>query len=265
MMKMRCCAIACALLAGSAFAADWRETLTPPVPGRFPPLRPLTAKYVFGWGAVTAAEGTFQFSKTKEGRLQLSLRTKTTGVVRSLWRMDAEHLALAQAATLWPISVRQTEIYKSETETTKADYRREGVERLIETTPAGASRAKKKWFPCANVFDLHTALLFVRSQPLQDGDVYRLPVFPARSLYLTEIRVQGREKLTVAGREYAAIKCDVLLQGVNRDLVLEAHHKFTGASAWISDDADRLLLKIDSEIFVGSVWAELESVTFQKR
>jgi hypothetical protein len=44
--------------------------------------------------------------------------------------------------------------------------------------------------------------------------------------------------------------------------VLAPYPKFKRAYAWISDDADRLLLKVSGEIFVGSVWVELQSVKF---
>jgi len=52
------------------------------------------------------------------------------------------------------------------------------------------------------------------------------------------------------------------LQGITKALTLEPHKKFKEAFAWMSDDRDRLLLKIKAEIFVGSVWAELTSVKF---
>jgi hypothetical protein len=48
--------------------------------------------------------------------------------------------------------------------------------------------------------------------------------------------------------------------GKKRDL--EPHKKFKRASVWISDDADRLLLRIEASIFVGKVFAELQSVQF---
>jgi hypothetical protein len=43
---------------------------------------------------------------------------------------------------------------------------------------------------------------------------------------------------------------------------LEPHKKFRGATIWVSDDAERLILRIDAQIFVGTVFAELQSVRF---
>ena len=51
---------------------------------------------------------------------------------------------------------------------------------------AGSSPPKWRKFKCADVFDLHTALLFTRSQPMGAGDIFRLAVYPARDAYLAE-------------------------------------------------------------------------------
>lgn len=254
--------LAAFLAALPAWADDWRATLSPVQPGRFPPPRPLQAVYRFGWSGITAAEADFKFSNDPRGQLRLNMDTKTIGPVRLLWRLDAQHTAVCDAATLRPISLRQTEIYKRETEATAAEFSQDMVRRRTVVTPSSKPPEKEKRFKCADVFDLQTALLFVRSQRLQAGDRYRLVVFPAKSPYLAEIEVVGRERVKVAAGSFDAIKCRVRLQGVTKKLKLAPHRKFKRAFAWVSDDSDRLLLKISAEIFVGSVWAELQSVRF---
>ena len=260
-MKRRL-AIVFAMLSLSACADDWRSTLTPPQPGGFPPLRAQTATYKFGWGKFTAAQADFDFSKTKDGLLKLTVAAKTTGAVRKLWQMDTQHTALAEAATLRPVSLQQTETYKAKTLIAKVNFGPDKLERWQESKPPASSPAKWRTFKCPDVFDLHTALLFTRSQPMKKGDTYRLVVYPARDAYLAEIAVAGREKLTAGGKEYDAIKCALRLQEITKQLELEPHKKFKRAFIWVSDDRDRLLLKVQAEVFVGSVWTELESVKF---
>ena len=46
---------------------------------------------------------------------------------------------------------------------------------------------------------------------------------------------------------------------------LEPYKKLKRAYAWLSDDRDRMLVKIEADIFVGSVWAELKSVEFEPK
>jgi hypothetical protein len=252
----------CCLFVLPLRADDWRATLNPPQPGNFLPPRPLKAVYRFGWGAITAAQANFDFSKAPHGLYQLNMTTQTTGLVRTMWKMDSQHTAYCTASTLRPIRLQQTEAYKSETQTTKTEFSAEGARRTTQVTPSTEPPDKEHRFKCPNVFDLQSALLFVRSQRLQPGDHYRLVVFPSKAAYLADIEVLGREKLKVPAGSYDAIKCQLHLQGIDKHMELEPHKKFKRAYAWLSDDRDRLLLKIEAEIFVGSVWTELQSVQF---
>ena len=59
-------------------------------------------------------------------------------------------------------------------------------------------------------------------------------------------------------------KLELKLRRITKKLELEPHAKFKRATAWLSDDRDRLLLKIQAEVSVGSVWTELESVQFRE-
>ena len=245
-------------------AADWQDTLTTRR-GNFPALRPLTAHYEFGWSGFKAAEADTVYSKTKGGRLQLDITGRTTGAARALWRLDTKASSTCNPATLHPIKVQQTETYSNKSLTTTVDFTAQGPATLRVPNPPDATKPKVKKFKFPEVHDLHSALLFVRSQPLKQGETVRLCVFPAGSPYLAEITVTGRETIKVAGEKRAAIRCDLRLQSVQKDFTLKPHQKFKKATAWVSDDADRLLLKLEAEIFVGRVWLELEKVEFAKK
>jgi Protein of unknown function (DUF3108) len=45
---------------------------------------------------------------------------------------------------------------------------------------------------------------------------------------------------------------------------LQTHRKFRRATIWVSDDSDRILLRIEAQIFVGTVFAELQSAHFEE-
>lgn len=250
------------LAAGAAIAADWRDSLSSPKPGPFPALPSLRAEYRFGWGALPAARAELDFSRTPQAGQQLVMTTATTGAVRALWQLDARHEATCRPVTLAPIQVQQTERYRDETHRVRATYDAAGVSRIRETQPAKgkATPAKTKRFKCPNVFDLQSSLLFVRSQTLRKGEVYRLIVYPATDAYLAQVQVAGRERIRVAGRDWPAIRLDVKLQSIDRKLELGPHKKFRRASAWLSDDRDRVLLKANAEVFIGSVWVEMEKL-----
>ena len=52
------------------------------------------------------------------------------------------------------------------------------------------------------------------------------------------------------------------LEKIRKDGALEPRKGFKSARAWISDDPNRLLVKAESEVFVGTVELELEQVTY---
>ena len=185
---------------------EWQSKLTPPVLGAGPPMRLMHARYRFGWSKFDAATADFDYAKTTEGLLKLEVKTRTDGFVRKLWSMDATHTALFEPVTLRPVSALQTEIYQKDTLTTKLDFDAGGVSRLRESQPPDKNRPQTKRFNFPGVFDLYGALLFVRSQPLENGDTVRCVVYPATDPYLAEVKVVGREKIEMGGDELRCVE-----------------------------------------------------------
>ncbi len=71
---------------------------------------------------------------TSEERLQLQGIGQTVGLVRALWKFDVRHRALADAATLRPITMHQVEEVRSKTVTTDVVFKRDSVERIRTDT-----------------------------------------------------------------------------------------------------------------------------------
>jgi hypothetical protein len=243
-------------------ATDWQATLSKELAGNFPELRPLHASYRFGWSGVTAATGEVHFTKPANDRFQLDGTGRTIGLVRALWKLDVNYRAVANAETLAPIETQQTEKYRSKKIATHVTFTNSGVTRARTEGESAAAKTTTRDFHLANLFDLHSAALYLRSQPLKEGSVYRLAVYPATNAYLATITVVGREKIYVHTGTYNAIKLDLQLKRIGKHLELEPHRKFRRATIWVSDDAERIILRIEAQVFVGTVFAELQSVRF---
>ena len=239
--------------------AGWQEQLSAPEPGGFPPLRPVKLEYLCGWAGLKAGEVEARFSRPGPEICELEVKGGTTGLARALWRLDATHHAHGSVLTLKPLAVRQEEVYRWQTVRTELDFDDTGVTRLREST-AEKFPARRKHYDFPDLFDLQTALLFVRSQKLLTGEVYRMVVFPATNPYLATVTVLDRERIKVRAGSYPAIKVDLRLEKVTPDMKLEPHGKFKRGTGWISDDQDRLPLRLNAQIFVGTVWAELVKV-----
>ena len=243
-------------------AANWQSTLTKDPPGNFPELRPLRATYRFGWSGLTAATGEVHFTKPSQDRLQLDGTGRTISFVRALWKLDVNYHSLANAETLRPVETRQTENYRSKKVTTQLTFTNDGVIRARTEGQGSAVGTKTHDFSFPNLFDLHSAMLYLRSQPLRDRSIHRVVVYPATSAYLATITVLGREKISVRAGNYTAIKMDLQLNRIDKKLDLQPHRKFRRATVWVSDDNDRILLRIEAQVFVGTVFVELQSVRF---
>jgi hypothetical protein len=245
----------------SSLAENWEATLSKDPVGNFPELRPLRASYRFGWSGLTAATGDVHFTKPSENKFQLDGTGRTIGFVRALWKLDVSYQAIASPETLRPIEAQQIETYRSKKIVTHLTFTNNGVTRA-RTEGKGGAEAKTRQFNFPNLFDLFSAMLYLRSQPLKDRSVYRVVAYPATNAYLATVTVVGREKISVHAGSYSAIKLDLQLKRIGKHRQLEPHRKFRRATIWVSDDAERLLLRIEAQVFVGTVFAELQSVSF---
>lgn len=251
-------AVAVSSAANAAAPDTWQSTLTPATPGNFPPLRPLRATYTFGWSGITAATADVHFSRTGN-RCTIEGRARTTDMARTLWPFDAEHFASGDVTTLRPIQVKQSEAERKKSAQTELTFDARGVTAKRTDSKSGT---KVRRFDIPNVFDLQTALLFVRSQPLTNGSSVRTVVFPGKDPYLTTVTVERREQIKTPAGTYNAIRCDLKLAKIGKNNELKPHKKFRKATVWVSDDADRMLLRAEAEVFIGTVFAELQSLQF---
>jgi len=262
-MKTRFALLA-VLFATSAWAAedpDWQTTLQPGTAGKFAPLRSFVAKYGFGWSALSAGDAEVEFTR-KPGLSQLKVKGSTGGAVRALWKLDTEATSTIRMQDLQTTRLVQMEKYSDEKRTTTVVFGPEGAARTRVREPKDKDSGKTKRFKFAPVRDLSGAFLFVRSQPLKEGEIVRFVVYPTSGGYLAEAEVIGREKVKVAGKEWPTIKLALRLKEISKDLTLKPHQKFKSATCWLSDDSDRLLLKVEAEVMVGKVWMAMQQVNF---
>lgn len=250
---------------GSALSAppEWEANLTKEPPGNFPALRSVRATYHFGWSGITAGTGDIHVKKT-DRQFQFEAAGKTIGFVRALWKLDASFRGSVDAETLRPIESKQIEVYRKKKLITDLAFTNSGVTRTRTEVPASGKTSIPVPFNLSGLFDLQSAWLYLRSQPMTDHSVYRIAVYPATSAYVTTVTVLGHEKVSVRAGSYDAIKVDLQLMRIGKKMQLEPHRKFKKATIWISDDENRIPLRIEAQIFVGTVFAELQSMRFDQ-
>jgi hypothetical protein len=197
----------------------------------------------------------------KDGRRLLAVhgQAETLPWLQIVARMNDDYKLVIDAGTLIPVEVSTVE---------------RGVrERRIDTGvhPSGrfvdlSLQSKKESGRARHsvpdvVRDPLSALFAVRAAPLSDGDKLSFLVIDGTVLWRSRIEVH-RERLRLENDEHS--RKAIRLDGTN--LRVDDNGKPTGLPArrytvWLSDDAERVLLRMEAEIDLGQAVIELTSYT----
>jgi len=104
-------------------------------------------------------------------------------------------------------------------------------------------------------FDPITAAFLARSLPVHLNEDFTFDVFNGKHRFLITLRVLRKEMVDVAGGQREAF---VVVPTVKKLTDSEGEKRLRQATLWISTDPSREVLKIKSEVYIGSVNAELE-------
>lgn len=275
MKSVPLCVAAAILLVGAALADPplpaWLSQVEPPPdPAKLTTPKPFKATYRLTWGDLTAARAQVNCTLSDDGQtIRTTLKTSTAGLTRTLWQMDAEHVALADRAAQRPILIEETDKREEKDITSRVDFTPEGATRTVHTNYKDKSsspapgKSKPKTFLYPNMLDTHSALLHLRAVPLANGESHEVLVMTVTNPYLVTIKALDRETLDIKAGKRPAIRCSLTLGKISKDGDLTPQKKFKSATVWISDDPERTLLKAEAKIFVGTVTMELESIEFQ--
>jgi hypothetical protein len=99
--------------------------------------------------------------------------------------------------------------------------------------------------------DSFSALHFVRSLPLKEGDVYEFPIVTRGKIWKLKLKVEETEKIEIMDEEVSAIR-------------INAETRFPGVLEkkgdilfWFSADKKKKLLKFEAQVKIGTVSGEL--------
>jgi hypothetical protein len=254
--------ITCGCAAGAA-EVDWQKMVDPLVRGSLGSSRSVRLKYGFGWNGIVAAAGDVRLIKTSGDRIQFTANGGTTGLARTLWKYDVNHIEYVDAETLRPLEIKEVSDVRSKRVRTNMTFTPQGVTSVREETNSGKVKSKTGVFDFPKVHSVTSAMLYLRTQPLTEGAVHRVVVYPETSGYLCTVTVLGRDRVTVPTGTHDALKLDVRVEKITGHRELQPHKKVKKTTVWISDDADRLVLRIETQVFVGTVFAELQSLAFE--
>jgi Protein of unknown function (DUF3108) len=244
-------------------AEPWSDRVGPETPGPFPLVRPFSGEFRFGWSDIGAASARARLWYSGD-EIIVEVEGGTNGLARTLWQLDARHKAVIRKEGLEPVGFEQVERYSRKKVRTEAAFKPDGLWRRRTVLSDPNNVAKWKRIKVEPVRDILSAMLLIRSQVLNNRDRIGVVAFPGDAPFLVEVTVAKREQIRIAGALRKAIKLDFQIQRIdvkNKDRLVP-HGKFRSGSVWISDDADRIPLRAEVDIFIGYVFGELESLHF---
>jgi hypothetical protein len=243
---------------------DWWGRINAGAPGDFPPPRPFQSNYVVSWEGIEAARFESRCSVTGN-EISTTVKARTTSAARALWKFDATHVSVVDRRTLRPLHLEQTEDVRGSHTFDRVDFTPlAAIRTSVAPAKDGAPpKAQIRRYDFPALYDMESAFLYMRSLPLAVGESRTVALMTSGSPYLATIKVQSHERVQVAAGDFPAYEYEVTLQKINKSGALEPRKGFKSARAWVSDDANRLILKAEADVFIGSVTAELESLTFQ--
>lgn len=242
-------------------AQDWKDEISPAAPGDFPLPEPGSFRYTVSWkGLVNAGMVDLRFAPKehpKKGSYVVKSDSKSTGAASSLFPYWSTFWSEIDPVRLVGKKFFATENDDKESISTTSRFHSQYAETKESTKSfkTGITKKETKRFDFTPTHDLFSAILFVRSQKLNDGDKMALVVHPFGTPYLVRVWVADHNK----HHGKAAIHLRISMRKIDRKTQeLKPYKKMRKeASLWIGDDERRIPLELRASVFIGDIRATL--------
>lgn len=182
-------------------------------------------------------------------RLQIRTHASSIGFVDVFYTVRDTLVSTVRAATLLPVRFdkRQREGWFKRDSTYVFDQERQTIARSSGARQVGSLRVP------GDVHDILSALYRVRASTLTIGSRVTVTVYEGGKLYTARVNVLRRERVTVPAGSFSCLVVEPVLQS-------EAIFVQKGRLwIWLTDDARRIPVLMESAIPIGTIRAELTS------
>jgi len=221
--------------------------------------------YRFSWngipGAVFQTRTRMEFA---EGVKSIVVRFsgETLDTIDWAWRYRMEGVAYVDPQTLLPWRSTRLSVKPGKQKKTVVVFDRSKKLAHIVSSRVHKGTSSSTTLGFSQGLDMGSALLFARRFDWSSGLTRRMEVVDGKSVYVLEMTPVGEGRVTVGAGAYEAVEVDVKLRKVTGDPEerRESQGKYRKVRVWFSRDERRLPVLLESEVFVGTVSAELMRV-----
>ena len=247
--------LAALILAGTT---GWAEE---PPPSPFVPGE--TLSYEVTWSVFRAGEVRVTLSKVGDGPAddyEVKVTARSQGVASLLYKVDNEFDSMFNPQTLCSSRISKTANEGRRHKKTLIVFDSARKLAVLEerdlTRPNDPPKHIENEIPACGE-DVVSGMYFLRSQPLHVGEQIHVPVNDGSKTYDVAAEVQALERIqTRLGGNRMAFRVEPKVFGT-------LYHRKGRMLVWLSDDEQRLPLRIKVVASVGSITGNLTSVTTQ--
>ncbi|MES2417303.1 MAG: DUF3108 domain-containing protein [Bacteroidota bacterium] len=210
-------------------------------------------QYKLKYGFITAAEATIKVMATdikfdNKPVYRLAVDAKTSGTFDIFYKVRDRYDSYIDKTELTP--------YFYQENIREASYRRQDKARFYQDTKKVVANRGTFTTPTTQTFDLVSAYYFARSldiSKLKTGDKFKLNYFLGDEISQLEIEYVGKE---VIKSKLGNLRCLKFSPSIKPGRIFKKDSKLY---LWITDDGNRVPVKAEVEILVGSVTLEIKS------
>jgi hypothetical protein len=212
-------------------------------------------QYKLKYGFITAAEATIKVLNSDlkfndKPTFKLTVDAKTSGTFDIFYKIRDHYDSYIDKEDLTP--------YFYQENVREASYRREDKARFTQSTRKVVSNRGTFTGPTNQTFDLVSAYYFSRSldvSKMKIGDKFTLNYFLGDGISKLDIQYIGKE---VVKSKLGSIRCLKFSPSIQPGRIFKKDSKLY---LWITDDGNRVPVKAQVEILVGSVTMEIQSAS----
>jgi hypothetical protein len=235
------------LLASSALAE-------PPVE------RAQTLSYRVAWNGLPAAHATVSIrAEDHAGERTYTVDTSaaTNAFVDLFWRFRGNARALFVARDWTPLRFRYERKIDGLRSLTTIDFSPLQQRARSHYVKGGVTK-KRLDLSSLGLVDPITAVFKARHGPTEIGTQVGYDIFTGESRYRVELSFDGRDQVDVPAGSFAALRVTPRVWKI-RGADQPPDRRLRGATAWVTDDDEHVLLRLRSEVFIGAVSLDLTS------
>jgi hypothetical protein len=221
-------------------------------------------EYEVSWKGIPVASATIDIRDREVDSAKayfVEASAKTNKVVGVFYKLRHTSNSLFYQEDLRPIrfSFRQTE--NSRKKSSEIVFGEGGeIKSVLEKN--GKVEEARQFFSDNQTLDPISAAFLARSIPIELGQRASFDIYNAKNRYLISFKVTEIEEIYLPGEKDKRLAYKVIPR-LRKLTDTEGEKRFRKAEIWIAADETRDVLKIESEVFVGSVSAHMKSFTPQ--